>query len=557
MIRARISLLGIPVLAFAGISIGTRSTLAQSSTPIFQITARTVVEDVVVMDKDGHAVPGLHRRDFQVFENGKPQRITFFDSNFAATPTEAAAAPALPADTFTNVSAVPANSVTDIVLLDSLNTRSTERMYAQVQMVKYLASLPPHMRVGVFTLTAGATMIWGFNQDSSALRAAIARFASKPSPSSKPSIAAQKQGMIAAMARVKQTANETGDARLGRSADALDDFLKMGTHLENLNFHDHALITTDALQDLAHYLAGIPGRKNLFWIVDDFPTCNGCVYANLFDQTKDMLAAAGVSVYPIDANGVDANINPLAAPRLIDTEIWAEDTGGKAYHDNNIQQEIADAAEHGSRYYTLAYVPSNHKEEGRERKVEVKVLSGDYKVFYRKRYFERTRKQIAAADALPARSPLLSMMGRGMPNISELPYRLTVTPSAVPGQAATRPAELHGRSFSGGISYRVAFQLQAGDLALAPDVRGIRRKSLEVILLVYSQDGKLLNTQSHTITLMIRPSQWASALTQGVNFHVEIDAPPGDVYLRTGIYDAAQSKVGTLEVPLSAVIRQE
>ena len=76
---------------------------------------------------------------------------------------------------------------------------------------------------------------------------------------------------------------------------------------------------------------------------------------------------------------------PESVIRFADTEGWAEETGGKAYHENDINQEIADAVHHGSRYYMLAYVPIDRKEEGRERKVEVKVVSGDYKIIYRKR----------------------------------------------------------------------------------------------------------------------------------------------------------------------------
>ncbi len=399
--------------------------LAKGSSPVFTINARTVVEDVVVMDKNGHHVAGLRKEDFQVFENGKAQAITFFDSNFALT--EAATAPpaALPPDTFTNVPVTSPDNVTNVLLLDSMNTRSTELMYAQVQMVKYLASLPPNLRIGVFILTDKLHMIWGFNQDSSALRAAIARFSSKQSPASLLSVAAQKQAMIATVAEVQQKAKDANDARLGESADALQDFLKKGTHWFDLDPHDHAVYTMDTLQILAHYLAGIPGRKNLFWLVGSFPLCNGCATTDVFNKTKNMLGEAEVSVYPIDAHGVDSDmgIGPGAfyhqvSTRLIDSNGWAEETGGKAYHENNINQEIADAAEHGSRYYTLAYIPSDHKEEGRERKVEVKVVSGDYKLFYRKSYFEQTQREITKASAAPAKSPLLELMGRGMPNFS-------------------------------------------------------------------------------------------------------------------------------------------
>jgi len=91
-------------------------------------------------------------------------------------------------------------------------------------------------------------------------------------------------------------------------------------------------------------------------------------------------------------------------------------------------------------------------------------------------------------------------------------------------------------------------------LSLVPDADGARRKPLEVALMVYSQEGKPLNWESRNISLLIKPEEWAADQTDGIRFHMEIDAPPGDVYLRTGVYDPASSKVGTLEIPLSAII---
>ena len=46
-------------------------------TPTLTITARTVVIDAVVTDRSGRLVPNLTRDDFQVFENGVPQKTNF------------------------------------------------------------------------------------------------------------------------------------------------------------------------------------------------------------------------------------------------------------------------------------------------------------------------------------------------------------------------------------------------------------------------------------------------------------------------------------------------
>ena len=557
MSRFRLLLLSFTLIALSFNSLFAQTAPEEDSPAVLTLNVRTVVEDVVVMDKNGRAVSGLRKEDFQVLENGKPQVITFFEPNF--TNVEGALQRStLPTNTFTNIPIADPHNVTNVLLLDALNSWPEDRMYAQVQMVKYLASLPPNLRIGIFTLTGEKlNLIQGFNQDSSALRAAIAKFTSKRSAASSLSKPAEQQALVATVDEMKQAAKETNNPRLTESADALQHFLKMGVGI--VDEHDSLRTTLNALQSLARYLAAVPGRKNLFWLVGNFPVCNGCGYDDFYRETKDKLAEAGVSVYPIDAHGVDSDmgLGPDAfkhqvSTRLIDSGIWADDTGGKAYHANEINQEIADALDHGSRYYMLAYVPRDRKEEGRGRTVEVKV-TGNYKIFYRKHYLELTQRDIKTANMAPAKSPLLPLMGHGLPNSAEIPYCLKVVPSTVqPGSGAGRAgqnAQLTGKL----MRYDVGFDLQASALSLLPDADGMRRKSLQVALVVYGQDFRPLNWETRNISLLINPAQWAVDQRADIRFHIEIDAPSGDVYLRTGVYDSSSSKVGTLEIPLSAV----
>lgn len=386
--RLLAALVGFTLFALPAHTLSAQAVHPQEPAAQFTLNTRTVIEDVVVTDKAGHAVTGLRKKDFQIYENGKPQAITFFEPNFDTADTTAPPSQP-PPNTFTNLPLTDAHNVTNVLLLDALNSWPEDRMYAHVQMVKYLASIPPGLCIGIFTLDPERlNLIWPLNQDSSALRLAITRFTSTHAKAE--STTSQNLALLAALNEATRTAQDT---QIADSATALQDFLKHGS--VSINEFNHGVGAP--FRELARYLAGIPGRKNLFWIVGNIPWCG---HEGECGETMDLLTAAGVSVYPIDAHGVDVDMglgpNPMfhqAAHRFIYSETWAEETGGKAYHANKIDQEIADAVEHGSRYYTLAYVPSDATEEGRERRVDVKVLSGSYTLSYRRHYAERTQKE--------------------------------------------------------------------------------------------------------------------------------------------------------------------
>ena len=585
------------LLGFAFFAFSAGATVAQDAAPsgaevpaaTLKLNVRTVLVDVVVMDKEGHAVPGLTKDDFQVTENGAPQAIDFFEPHFAAAPGAAPTVPPLPPNTFTNVPATAPNEAVNVLLMDALNTQLADQMYVHKEMVRYLASIPPGIRIGIFLLSEKLRIIQGFTQDSAVLRASIARLAANPR--SAPLLPSTSE-MEAQSSAVNMLLDQPMGSGL-TSAIALQDFMNEESNFEH---NEQLLVTLDSLQTIAHYLAGVPGRKNLIWFVGSIPVCLpgvatsvlGCPFQEKYDKTIKMLAAARVSVYPISASGVvapngdisgqaqgqssplttmagaDPLHSSLTGPPLpvgpfgdqsdlIERGIWAEKTGGKAFVRNDFKQELAEAIGDGSRYYTLAYTPGDRKEIGRERKIDVKVLSGKYKLFYRHSYDEETPKELRAAEAAPAKDPLRPLMDRGMPDFTELRYRITVAP-VVP-QPAPDAARAGGNAdlkppFT---RYRVGFSLAMDGLTLVPGPDGVRRQTIEVALMAYSQAGKPLNWQVRSIGLAVRPEQMAIAQSSGIPFHFDFDAPPGDVYLRTGIYAFSSSRAGTLEIPLSSI----
>jgi len=63
----------------------------------------------------------------------------------------------------------------------------------------------------------------------------------------------------------------------------------------------------------------------------------------------------------------------------------AQLTGGRAVYERNaLKEALARDIDNGSHYYTIAYTPSNRREIGKERKIEIRATSGAYKLSYRR-----------------------------------------------------------------------------------------------------------------------------------------------------------------------------
>ncbi len=491
--------------------------------------------------------------------------------------------------------------------MDALNTSSQDQMYVRRQMLQYLGTLPPGLRLGVFLLGDRLRIIQGFTDDSKMLRASIERLANKPMEvaleSTPDELVSQSNSLndLYTMAADPGGMNANGGAQLAAMIAKLQEFMAHSTEAQQ---NQQLLITLDALQSIAHYVSAVPGRKNLIWFVGSFPLClpptastepdsqytqSQCPYEDQVKKTMNALAAARVSIYPVDANGVSASngdirgsgrgqagslipgtVLPVAPDqsistpqqgpppghgsfRFIDSETWAETTGGKATHHNDLNRAIADDIQNGSSYYTIAYTPTDSKEIGRERKIEVRIPAGSYKLAYRRGYFERTPAEIKAASSTPDHDPLRPLMDRGMPDFADLHYRIQIEPD--PSQLA--PGAAHdgdNAQLKPPLNrYTIRFFLSPENLNLIPGPDGLRRAPLEVALVAYSQKGESLNWLVRTIDLAIRPDQMAIAQTSGIPFHFDLDMPPGDVYLRTGVYDPSSRRAGTLEIPMRSV----
>ncbi len=581
---------------------------------VFKANARTVLLDVVVTGHDGKPVQGLHKEDFQVSEDGHPQAITFFEEHTGAHPLTAneASLPPLPPNIFTNIPRVPPSDAVTVLLLDSMNTQLQDQSFVHAQMLKYLKNIPSGTRMAIFALGNSLQFIQGFTDDASLLSAALSNPKLGAGPVSSPLL--QSQGDKASNQQltslIQQAATETGSPAAAASLAALNQFIaEQGASQNDLRVKT----TFEAFQELAGYLAGIPGRKNVIWFSSAFPLvlfpnpeltdafAVGRDYLREVRKTDAMLAAAQVAVYPVAAEGLagdsvyDASYQPVgvtsaqqagaqigkqlrddARQRNADhttMEEIARDTGGAAYiNTNGLTDAVARVIDQGSYFYTITYTPTNTANDGKFRKIQIKLAQGEAgdKLAYRRGYYAADTKEAKADAAKPAGDPLHPFMGPGMPNSTQIPMALRVQliatqpGAAEPGKAAplqTRnqspPSKLAGDNpdLKAPLTrYRVDFVVAASGLQLDPAPDGSRHGKLEITLLIYNREGQTLNWIVKNLDLDMDAARYAQVKANGVNFNLDIDVPNGGVILRSGVFDLNANFAGTLEIPLSSVV---
>src|SRR5271163_3628088 len=150
-------LVGTGLIVIAGLAqTGPADVSPKQPEVILKATTRLVQVSVIV-DRHGQPVADLKKEDFQLKENGRLQKIDLFNVQATDKATLPQAANPLPPGVYTNEltqrPGTPA-SVT-IILIDNNNTNLVRQMYARQQILKYLQTIKPEDRIGIYRLSGG------------------------------------------------------------------------------------------------------------------------------------------------------------------------------------------------------------------------------------------------------------------------------------------------------------------------------------------------------------------------------------------------------------------
>ncbi len=572
----------------------------------FQVEVNYVDVDVVVTDEQGNFVTGLTREDFQVFEDGKPQKIDTFSlvQLPVEKPTEfVVEGRTVAADTQTNRK--PFDGRVYAFVLDDLDVsalRSTQVRDAARQFVQR------HMGandLGAVIYTSGRTdAAQEFTTNRELLIRAIDKFQGRRMRSLSLERLDSYYQRIAFGYNLRNDAdpntgsiNAQDPAGYGRVSDPTE--LERGTR---------ALNVLDTLKNTAEFLGSVRGRRKavLFFsegldypLRDVFGAHDATMVIRATQDAISTAARANVNYYTIDprglagmtvefmesagiGNGVGTTGPVLLVPGTnapasgitgvsgvfnVQDELLqefrtsqdtlrelAEQTGGIAsVNTNNVTPAFERITDANSRYYVLGYYPPNHQRDGRFHKIEVRVNRPGLRVEARRGYAaprgrtpEERKRDEAARLAKEARRPDGRRTSTPLLGVMTSPmHQSGLTFSIQAAAFRNTPAEA---------SIALAIELDGSRLKYgAPNEKGQVTNKIELSFFGLNEHGKALSAGWTELDLTLRPETRDRVTAYGVRANPRISLPPGRYQIRVGAREIVGGQTGSvfydLEVP--------
>jgi VWFA-related protein len=409
--------------------------LAQDTT--IRVDVQQVLVPVVVTDKKGHYVPGLHASDFRIFEDGVPQEIASFSSDTAGSADDVVA---LSKEASSGVAAHSGPRHTFVICIDMLHASSANAARTRTALENLFEKEKPgdaqYVLIGIGrqlqVLQAATT-----NPLAILLKVRSAAFQSAMGGLDAAALSAQLQNIRSRMDEFCRRC-ACGMRSGSQSCDSEIETLKQNVDAEADRWTAATNGLLEQFKSVVEELAKLPTGRTLILVsngfnIDPKREFYAVVSAYLPNRSqfkleepkvgdpglRDALKVASernVTIYTVDSRGASApslastgpmdagarsgvamsdlgprNVNqtvrsgslqntvgaqadPFASAESASMEQLARATGGVYYRDTgDMLKGLRSALADGREYYVLAYVPKNSAHDGKFRSITVET----------------------------------------------------------------------------------------------------------------------------------------------------------------------------------------
>lgn len=542
---------------------------AQSQEPVLRITVNLVQVDAVVTDSSGHQITTLGAGDFEVLEDGRPQKITACSyvkiadvalNRASLRPHSQEPVPSEPPAIHVKQEQVRR---TVVLLVDDLGLSFESIGRVRLALRKFVdQQMQPGDLVAVIRTRGGMGALEQVTADKRILHAAIDRvqwFVSGGHVGAFEPIGYDHRSNASTMTMARGGARQSNGAGPSQGANDQGTSFAAGT-LGSINFVIRAL-------------RGMPGRKAVIVFSDGIPALTGSLTGGLMlgglRQLADMANRSAVVLYTVDARGLQVfgltaedDTNPSGVPLTTaelagvaprrereylasedGLEYLARETGGFFMHDgNDLDAGIVHALEDMSGYYLIGYKPaeSSFELEGGERRfhrIQVLVKQAGLRVRSRTGYLGIPDEEARPVNHTPAQQ--LSAALNSPFDSAGLNVRLTCLYSEEP---------------KAGAAIRMLLDVDAHDLTYSDQPDGARTVAVDVAAFALGERGAIAGSNDRVYRIRLSPEEYRAASSGGLVFKLNVSlVKPGAYQMRVAVRDAGSGKIGSasqfVEVP--------
>ena len=568
----------------------------QTAEATLRVNTRLVDVNVVALDKKGHPITNLKPQDFEVYDNGVKQDVRSFmqttaESNAPQSVTGSAPSPSefsnhAPQDA--QVAQSQENSV--VLLVDTSNLSFGDYTDARQQMLRFLRTVAPSERVALYAMRYHSyVVLHEATTDHEALAQELAHW--KPDGQDIANAQDEEKRNRQQIETVRSpedhlsvNGNYTMDS--ATQQEALDPKLRELGSRPGPN-------ALGLLVEVAHHLSAVPGHKNLIWVTSDnaladwnklsYNIDKGSKYIEpIALRAQEALNNAHVSIYPLDASRLEANVvtadigrrnveltPTYQRPPFLEREL--EGTEEKAGVDTNPLIQNRNFG-NGSRL-AASLEQDIHAIQGVFR--EVADATGG-------RTFRRSGNIIGELNAIVADGHATYLLGFSPSQPADNQYHLLTVKLIGHRDASLRfrsgyqydkeAATLKERfaqtvwqpvdaseigvtaklvSDAEGNALRVT--VAGSDLALKQQ-NSVWAGKLDIFLVQRDPEALRARVSGLTVGLHLKPVTYRRAMTQGLTFDQRIESKQLEGSLRVVVVDVTSGRIGSVTVPSRALV---
>jgi VWFA-related protein len=536
-----------------------------SQDEVVKLGVTLVQVDAIVTDKNGRHVTDLKADDFELYEDGKKQKITNF--SYVVTQPDSANPAVKSKNSDKTSSIIPPVQLrpeevrrTIALVIDDLQLSHESFKFVRQSLRKFVdEQMQPGDLAAVIRTGAGRGVLQQFTSDKRQLHAAIERVRWNPSG----------RGGLSAYSAInsEDTGNDDSNSTdPGKRADA-----RSQNDVNKFRDELFAVGTIATLNLIARGLKDFPGRKSVILFSDGLTLFSrtGDDNTRIMDALRRLIDAANrasVVFYAIDSRGLQT-LDVTAADdtrgqslRSLQEQMQrsrsafyysqegliylAKQTGGLSFlNTNDLSRGINRALEDQKGYYLLGYVPDEttfNTPTGRKtfHNLKVKVKRPGVEARFRTGFFGVPESETARPLAHTKQQQLHDAISSPFTS-GEIPLQLT---------------SQFGYEDAGGLFISSMLHIDVKALTFTDDENGSKKAVIDVGAVTFKDAAQVIDQNWKNYTLTVSVKNFDEIVKKGLVYTIILPVKQAGAYqLRTVVRDSSSAHLGSasqfVEVP--------